>query len=81
LSIFEINSYDDVIREEFYYEEKSRDKVKIANDIINLTSDDSEEKLAVSHGIAQSIKLVFFENKVENTIKLSKNIPKDLKEK
>lgn len=81
LSDFEISSYDDVIREEFYFEEKSRDRVKITNDIINLTSDEIEEKLAVSHWISQSIKLVFFENRVWNTIKLSKNIPIDLKEK
>jgi len=36
------------------------------------------EKLAISHGIAQSIKLNFFEEKITMTIKRNQYIPEEL---
>lgn len=77
---FQINSYSDMISEEFYYMEWNEDRIKIKNDVIYLLWDSVEEKIAISHALAQSTNLNFFEKKVENTISITKNIPIDLKE-
>lgn len=79
---YEINSYNENIIEEFYFEENSENwKLKIQNDVISLASNNNEEKLAISHWLAQTTKLEFFEKRVETTIRNTKNIPIDLKEK
>jgi len=48
---------------------------KVHTDHIHLTSDDVKEKLAISHGIAQSVKLSELEDTVGNTIEATAHIP------
>lgn len=59
---------------EFVYGETHR----FHRDIITLTSNDVLPKLAISHGIAQSIKLSAFESSIQRTINKTKHIPEDL---
>lgn len=51
---------------------------KIFEDEIILPNHDTLTKLAISHGIAQSVKLGTFENSIQATFNQSKNIPEDL---
>ena len=47
-------------------------------DEITITSEDSLYKLAVSHGLAQSVKLAVFEKIVMRLIESTKHIPESL---
>lgn len=47
-------------------------------DLINLRDDDYEIKLAISYGLAQSIKLETFEAAVQYTIEVTANIPSNI---
>ncbi|MEI8125360.1 MAG: RMD1 family protein [Parachlamydiaceae bacterium] len=51
---------------------------KIADDEISLPNHDILTKLAISQGIAQSVKLGTFETSIQKTFKLTKQIPEDL---
>lgn len=51
---------------------------KIVEDEIILPNDDTLTRLAVSHGIAQSVKLGTFENAIRKTFNATKYIPEDL---
>jgi len=51
---------------------------KIADDEISLPNFDTLTKLAVSHGIAQSVKLGTFEIALQRTFALTRQIPEDL---
>jgi len=51
---------------------------KILEDEITLPNHDTLTKLALSQGIAQSVKLGTFENAIQATFNQSKNIPEDL---
>ncbi len=66
----------DIETDEFTYSQGETNK--IVDDEITLTSLDTLTKLAVSHGIAQSVKLGTFENALQKTFALTKNIPEDL---
>jgi len=57
------------------------EKYRIHADHISLTSDEALEKLAVSHGIAQSVKLTEFEDKAQSTIDETAYLPKDIASK
>lgn len=78
---YEINSYKEILSEEFYWEENKNITIKIKDDVISLKWDEIEEKIAISHWLAQSIKLNYFEWAIEKTIQLTKNIPIDLSKK
>jgi uncharacterized Rmd1/YagE family protein len=54
------------------------DNIKIEEDEITLHNKNVLTKLSLSHGIAQSIKLATFEEAIEKTVELSKNLPKEL---
>jgi uncharacterized Rmd1/YagE family protein len=54
---------------------------KIHQDEIVLQTRDVLTKLAISYGLAQSVKLAVFEEKINKTIKNTKHLPKDLAEK
>lgn len=54
---------------------------RIHRDIITLTSKDILPKLAISHGLAQSMKLKALESSVQDTITQTKCIPEDLAKK
>jgi uncharacterized Rmd1/YagE family protein len=47
-------------------------------DIITLDSDDSKVKLAISYGLAQSIKLGAFEEAIKDTIKKNRHLPEEI---
>ena len=51
---------------------------KIEENTVFLTTNELEEKFAHSYAFAQSLKLEIFETKVENTIKDTEDIPKNL---
>lgn len=50
-------------------------------DVIMLEDDDMEIKLAISYGIAQSVKLESYEESVQKTIRDNNNLPHDLASK
>ena len=54
---------------------------KIEEDEISLHDESTLTKLAISHGIAQSVKLSTFEDLIQKTIELSAQIPSDLAKK
>lgn len=54
------------------------DSIKIVEDEITLPNDSILTKLAISHGIAQSVKLGAFETSLQKTFQLTKLIPEDL---
>lgn len=51
---------------------------KIANDIITLNNTDTLTKMAVSHGIAQSVELGYFETAIQRSFESTRKIPGDL---
>jgi uncharacterized Rmd1/YagE family protein len=57
---------------------KLGDALKVVRDEITITSEDSLYKLAVSHGLAQSVKLAVFEKIVMRLIENTKHIPESL---
>jgi len=57
------------------------DGVKIEEDEIFLHNKSSLTKLAISHGIAQSVKLSTFEELIQKTIEHTKNLPMNLAQK
>jgi uncharacterized Rmd1/YagE family protein len=54
----------------------THDRFKI--DIITLDSDNPQIKLAISYGLAQSIKLEAFEDAIQGTIKKNSNLPEEI---
>lgn len=51
---------------------------KLRLDIITLESEDSQVKLAISYGLAQSIKLEAFEEAIQETIRANNNLPQEI---
>lgn len=79
ISDYEINPLEKFIIEDFNYScDKDEQAFKVKHDKILLTENTFLEKLAISHGIAQSIKLNFFEETIMMTIKRNQNIPEEL---
>jgi len=65
--------------EEFHFEYSSVvDRPRVFNDMITLRSGDHMIKLAMSHAIAQSTKLSFFEEKMSQTMLDAQYVPKRL---
>ena len=76
ISVFEQHTTKDIETDIFTYE--YGDTAKVADDEIILPNHDILTKLAISQGIAQSVKLGTFETSVQKTFKLTKQIPEDL---
>lgn len=57
------------------------DSMKIDEDEIHLQNKSNLTKLAVSHGLAQSVKLTTFEELIQKTIDHTKHLPTDLAKK
>ena len=57
------------------------DTMRIEEDEIFLQNKNTLTKLAVSHGLAQSVKLTTFEELIQKTIDTTKNIPSELAQK
>lgn len=72
---FEENS-NDIEKDEFTY--IYGDVPKIVEDEIILPNHDVLTKAAISHGVAQSVKLGTFEIAIQKTYNQSKNLPEDL---
>lgn len=54
------------------------EQMKVANDIITLPNFDTLTKMAVSHGIAQSVELGYFETAIQRSFESTRQIPGDL---
>ena len=65
--------------EELHFEYSSSvERPRVFNDMITLRSGDHMIKLAMSHAIAQSTKLSFFEEKMSQTMLDAQHVPKHL---
>lgn len=65
--------------EEFHFEYNNEiDKPRIFNDMITLRTSDHMIKLAMSHAIAQSTKLSFFEERMARTMNEAQYVPRKL---
>ncbi len=73
--VFEVDPIEVEI-DEFTY--ALGDTAKVVEDEITLPNDDVETKLALSHGIAQSVKLNSFETAILKTFNTTRFIPVDL---
>ena len=73
---FEPHPIDETDKDEFTF--TIGDHAKIVEDEIFLPQDDVLNRLAVSHGLAQSVKLGTFEAALHKVFKSSKQIPEDL---
>ncbi|KNE64275.1 hypothetical protein AMAG_09307 [Allomyces macrogynus ATCC 38327] len=71
---------EDIVQEEFHvqYETRRHGKARLFNDIITLTNGNHMTKVTISHGIAQSCKLLQFEVLMETTLERTRGIPKSL---
>jgi uncharacterized Rmd1/YagE family protein len=63
---FEEGKHPQTFTDEFTF--TTTGTIGIKDDVISLASDDIMEKLAISHGIAQSVKLQEFEIRAQSTI-------------
>lgn len=73
---FEENSLEEIETDEFSF--VIGNAAKIVDDEIILPNSDVLSRLAISHGLAQSVKLGTFENAVRKTFDHTKHIPEDL---
>lgn len=65
--------------EEFHFQyDNTAEKPRIYNDMITLRTSDHMIKLAMSHAIAQSTKLSFFEEKMQKTMSEAQYVPRQL---
>ncbi|KAI9368342.1 hypothetical protein BJX61DRAFT_524320 [Aspergillus egyptiacus] len=70
---------EDFETEEFHFEYSTEiSRPRVYNDMITLRSGDHMIKLAISHGIAQSTKLCFFEEVMARQMAEAKDIPRRL---
>lgn len=73
---FEYQPLDEMETDEFTY--TLGDVPKIVDDEIILPNDEVVTRLAISHGLAQSVKLISFESALRKTFDHTKYIPEDL---
>lgn len=73
---FEQESLEDIETDEFTY--IYGEHPKVVEDEIVLPNSDTQIKFAISHGIAQSVKLGTFEITIQKTFNNMKSIPEDL---
>ncbi|MBA2726789.1 MAG: RMD1 family protein [Parachlamydiaceae bacterium] len=76
LKRFEEQRYEDLETDEFTYIYGGA--CKILEDEIILPDEEILTKLAISHGIAQSVKLGVFETKIHKTFNSNKHLPEEL---
>ncbi|KAL7753060.1 Sad1-interacting factor 3 [Sorochytrium milnesiophthora] len=71
---------DEVQVEDFHfqYERTPGGKARIFNDMITLRTGNLKTQLTISHAIAQSCKLAFFEVRMSDTIESTQHIPQSL---
>ncbi len=76
IKLFEHQHIEEMETDEFTF--TTGDSSKIVEDEIVLVTDDILNRLAISHGIAQSVKLGTFENAIRKTFDHTKHLPEDL---
>lgn len=76
---FERDSLPQLEKDEYEFSYDSN--YRLQRDEIVLASKDVLTKLAISYGLAQSVKLTFFERTIDKTIVKTKHLPKDLARK
>lgn len=69
---------EEIEKDSMFFSTTASETGKIDDKTIFLASDELEEKFAHAYAFAQSLKLMIFENKVENTITDTEQIPKNL---
>jgi len=70
---------DDFETEEFHFQyDATIEKPRIYNDMITIRTSDHMIKLAMSHAIAQSTKLSFFEERMQRTMSEAQYVPRQL---
>jgi uncharacterized Rmd1/YagE family protein len=79
IAAFEVESLEECEADEFGY--SYGDSAKVVEDEITLPNMEMLTKLAISHGIAQSVKLNSFETRMFKTFNNTRKIPEDLAKK
>ena len=77
---FFIEPLAEKISDDFTFEQTPNSETRIHSDHITLANDDIMTKLALSHGIAQSVKLAELESYAERTIQSTAHIPRNMAE-
>ena len=75
---FATNPLESYVEEDLEYQLSTTEGVRIRNDLIDLDDLSELTCLSLSHALAQSTKLAFFESSIEETIKKTKYIPEAL---
>ncbi|MDD2467836.1 MAG: RMD1 family protein [Desulfobulbus sp.] len=78
---YAVNPLETYVEEDLAYQICPGEGVKIRNDLIDLDELSELTCLSLSHALAQSTKLAFFESSIEETIKKTKYIPETLAKK
>jgi len=76
-----VNPLEPFIEEELEYRHAGEAGIRIRNDLIEVDDVSELTFLSLSHALAQSTKLAFFESSIEETIKKTKYIPETLAKK
>ncbi|MCF7821980.1 MAG: RMD1 family protein [Mariprofundaceae bacterium] len=77
---FLVEPLSEAISDDFTFEHTNEAATRIRSDYITLSDDDVMTKLALSHGIAQSVKLAELESYAERTIESTAHIPRNMAE-
>ncbi len=78
---FAVNPLENYVEEDLAFQISESEGVRIRNDLIDVDDLTELTCLALSHALAQSTKLAFFEASIEDTIKKTKYIPETLAKK
>jgi uncharacterized Rmd1/YagE family protein len=81
LSKYAVNPLETIIEEDLEYRHSDEAGIRIRNDLIEVDDVSELTCLSLSHALAQSTKLAFFESSIEETIKKTKYIPEALAKK
>jgi uncharacterized Rmd1/YagE family protein len=80
-AVFKIEALTKVVTDEFTFEVSPGSDARVHSDNIFIPNDEVLTKLAISHGIAQSVKLAYLEEYAQASIDASSEIPLSLAEK
>ncbi|MGE4560649.1 MAG: RMD1 family protein [Desulfobulbus sp.] len=78
---YAINPLEPFVEEELEYQLSTAEGIRIRNDLIDVDDLSELTCLSLSHALAQSTKLAFFESSIEETIRKTKYIPETLAKK
>lgn len=78
---YAVNPLTALVEEELEFQKTADEGIRIRNDLIGIDDVSELTLLSLSHALAQSTKLAFFEASIEETIKKTKYIPETLAKK